>query len=151
MDTAGSVLPQLERGVYVIENEVKRTDVKVTVRWRTIGVSKPSSVKVGLYQDGELIDTVKLSASNKWIYVWEDMPATSEYEVDELNLPSHFHKTIRETVKNRFTISNSSFTIPKTEDEFPLDRWIGGMTVSGAMLASIAYLLWKQKREEKKA
>lgn len=46
----------------------------------------PPSLTIEIYQDGELFDTVDITAENNWTYSW-DGDASSEWRVKEVNVP----------------------------------------------------------------
>ena len=142
-DSANSTMPAETDGIYQLENQIQLIDVKVSLRWRIFGdIGQPASAKVGLYRDGKLVDTQFLEAGTGWTCTWEDLPAIYDYEVDMLDVPSGFGKTVRQTIANKWTITASAYNIPATADGFPLQLWLGILGLSAALLT----VLWFRKR-----
>lgn len=94
----------------------KYIDVSVKKIWNGSGVTHPTSVKVTLYRNGVAYDTITLSATNNWEYIWEDLTDEFEWEVDEPSVPSGYNKTVRVYDNYSYYISNTHEDNPKTGD-----------------------------------
>lgn len=49
----------------------------------------PDNIKVEIYRDGKLFDTVTLDADNNWEYFWKDDTA-AEWSVKEIDIPANY-------------------------------------------------------------
>ena len=49
----------------------------------------PDNIKVEIYRDGKLFDTVTLDADNNWEYFWKDNSA-AEWTVKEIDIPANY-------------------------------------------------------------
>lgn len=49
----------------------------------------PDNIKVEIYRDGKLFDTVTLNADNNWEYFWKDNSA-AEWTVKEIDIPANY-------------------------------------------------------------
>jgi len=148
LDEAGSKLPPMQEDCYQIQNDLDYVNVRVSVRWRVgRGITKPASAKVAIYANGVLMDTATVSPANNWTYTWKDLPANMRYTVDELNPPAGFYKKVRQTLTNRWTITNSAYLIPMTGDDFDPGLWTAVMIATGTVLAAGGYWLLKKKKK----
>ena len=50
---------------------------------------QPDNIKVEIYRDGKLFDTVTLNADNNWEYFWKDNSA-AEWTVKEIDIPANY-------------------------------------------------------------
>ena len=69
---------------------------------------RPVSISVDLYRDGEMVQTVELSASNSWFYTWSDLDYT-----DESGNTSAHSWTIKENIS-----SDSTYTVNTIESSY---------------------------------
>lgn len=70
------------------EDSVMRRVLKV---WDDAGYTdrRPSQIRVDLLRDGEVYDTVTLSAENNWRYVWENLDNRYQWRVSERSLSGY--------------------------------------------------------------
>lgn len=126
------------------------TDVHVQKVWYGEGREHPASVDVTLFCNGEVYETVTLNEENNWSYTWEELPAASEWTVDELSVPSGYTKTITRE-GNSFVVTNTYEEIPKTGDFTnlfgPGMMTVVGVTGFGASVAAL-FAPRKKKKEE---
>lgn len=75
--------------------------------WANAGIvsSIPDSLTIEIYQDGELFDTVTISADTNWSYSW-DGDASSEWRVKEVSVPAGCFVMYRNN-EVQFVIMNS--------------------------------------------
>lgn len=124
---------------------------KVVKLWKDTGYSsqRPRNVKVEIYKDGVLQETVILNAANDWTYSWEAPKDDSTWTVLERDVAEDYTVTVTAEGET-FTIVNSRKsppgTPPKTGDGFPLSLMIMLMCTSG-MLLVILGLLQQRKRK----
>lgn len=71
----------------------------------SIATDMPETLKVEIYEDGELFDTVQLNASDNWTYSWEGS-ADSEWKVKEVSVPAGCFVMYRNN-EYQFVIMNS--------------------------------------------
>lgn len=128
--------------------EFEYIDVSVKKVWYGADVTHPSSVKVTLYRDGVVYDTVTLSVSNNWSHIWENLTDEFEWTVDEPSVPSGYNKTVRRNGYS-FTITNTHEDNPKTGD-FTNLLGLGTMAAVGVVGFGVTALslIAPRKKEE---
>ena len=78
------------------------------------GKSRPQSITVEIYADGELYDTVTLSEDEQWTYSWESDKKV-EWSVKEIDVPESYtvaytNSGAEYTIKNKYTGTGTSST-----------------------------------------
>ena len=63
---------------------------KAVKAWRDGGQDRPVSVSVEVRRDGQLQQTVALSAENNWMYTWKAVDDGSVWTVNEVNVPEGY-------------------------------------------------------------
>lgn len=66
---------------------------------------RPQKVTVDLLQNGEVYDTVDLSAENNWRYDWEDLDGASEWRLVEREVENYTHLVTQEGIT--FLVTNT--------------------------------------------
>lgn len=95
--------------------------VSVTKKWDDGNSSKrPTSVDAVLYQDGKVMSTITLNASNSWTYVWKSLDGGHTYDVKEDNVPSGYKATISKNGDYDFVITNKSDSTPPGPSDKPV-------------------------------
>ena len=61
---------------------------KAVKAWRDGGQDRPVSVSVEVRRDGQLQQSVTLSAENNWMYTWKAVDDGSVWTVNEVNVPA---------------------------------------------------------------
>ena len=84
-------------------------DLQVIKKWNRQNENSrlPEYITINLYNDEELIDTVKLNKANNWTYTWEDIPKSDSYKIVETNIPEGYTAT--------YTQDNYVFTVTNTD------------------------------------
>lgn len=93
---------------YTIEDITEEADFSVKKTWVVPNNDEkaiPKSVKVEIYCDGEVKETVTLDASNKWEYAWKG-DGKSEWAVKEIDVPESF-TVVTKNSGGEFSITNS--------------------------------------------
>ena len=103
----------------------------------------PQSVTIELYKGEELIDTIKLSEDNNWIYTWNKIPLSDEYLVKEINVPDEYTDTYRQ-VGNKFIVTNTK-TLVQTGMNLLL---VELLAVTGIICIIIGIICEKRKKYE---
>jgi hypothetical protein len=82
--------------------------VKVKKVWANDDSStRPSSVKVQLYQNGKVYgNPVTLNESNDWSHTWTGLDADQKYTVDEVNVPDGYESSVTNK-DNVWTVTNT--------------------------------------------
>lgn len=121
---------------------------------------RPDSVTVQLLRDGQVQETVTLSAGNNWTYTWSDLAATYEgadgtkaytYAVNESAVPTGYTVSVGQN-NGTFTVTNS-YQAPETPSEPTLPQtgalnWpIPVLTISGLLLVGLGWYLFSRKKE----
>ena len=70
----------------------KKTSLEVVKVWKDSGnkEKRPSDVKINLYKDGKIYDTVTLNAKNNWKYKWKGLSADHKWTVGEKDVPEFY-------------------------------------------------------------
>lgn len=108
------VSPKFE---YVVD-PVEPVTVKVLKQWDDIGneTARPVSITVDLLRDGEVYDTVTLTAEDNWRHTWEDLDAEHLWTVVEEPLENYTVSIEKEGIT--FVVRNS-YVEPPTEPTEP--------------------------------
>lgn len=137
----------------------------ITVKkvWEDGGRSgRPDSVEIQLLQDGNVYDTVILSAANGWTHTWsglsfvygdgEDTKLHS-YLVNETSVPADYTVLVSWS-GNEFTVTNTYEGVPEETSGNSLLPQTGALnwpvpvlTIAGLMLASAGWCLFNRKKE----
>ena len=84
---------------------------KAVKAWRDGGQDRPVSVSVEVRRDGQLQQSVTLSAENNWMYTWKAVDDGSVWTVNEVNVPEGYTVGIQR--------SGDTFSITNTKPETP--------------------------------
>ena len=69
--------------------EPEAAELTVNKVWQDDGADRPEAITVYLLRDGELADTVEITADMNWTYTWEELPAGYSWSVVEGNVPGY--------------------------------------------------------------
>ncbi|MCI5724239.1 MAG: Cna B-type domain-containing protein, partial [Erysipelotrichaceae bacterium] len=90
----------------------------------------PSSIRVQLLNQNNVIDEVELSVANNWSYTWNGLAASSDYTVKEASSIQYYSAQVSAAQKNgtswEYTITNM-YTPPQnvqTSDTFAMNQWV---------------------------
>ena len=134
---------------------VPKTEYKVSKLWQDAGHQddRPLAVIVDIYKNGELRETMVLSAENNWSYTWyvseEDRGGWS---VAERPVGSMYTVTVQQNGSN-FSIINTHTSVPdvpeppKTGDTVNLMPYIVTMCMSGIVLMILGVYSRRRKGE----
>lgn len=89
--------------------------------------NRPESIDVQLLKNGEVVDTVTLSAENNWRYRWSELDAEEEWRVVEKNTPAGYTVTVTQegitfVMTNTYTESEEPPPPELPGEEPPLDE-----------------------------
>ena len=87
----------------------KKTYISVKKVWETTEKT-PDSIKASLIKDGEIVDSIILSAENNWYHKWENLPKNHSWNVIETDVPSGY---IASYVTSQMTV-----IITNTDDDY---------------------------------
>ncbi|MBR2223631.1 MAG: Cna B-type domain-containing protein [Christensenellaceae bacterium] len=105
--------------------------------------TRPSSVSVTLYQNGNAIDKVVLSEDNDWQYTWEDLDGDGDYSVIETGIPAGYAPTYRED-NGVITITNHYRLIQTGQENLPIILF----AAAGMLLILLGIFMMKRKNEK---
>ncbi len=116
-------------GVLTVYNDAETIDVEGIKTWDDADDKdgkRPESITVVLYADGEVIDSVEVSADDNWEYNFENLPKYAEgdvitYTVAEEKVPEGYTAVIEGSATDGFTITNSH--TPETIDITGTKTW----------------------------
>ncbi|MBQ4051597.1 MAG: Cna B-type domain-containing protein [Oscillospiraceae bacterium] len=103
-------------------DEVNHITRKVLKVWQDEGHEdlRPASIEVQLLCDGEVYDTVALSAGNSWRHTWRGLEADHVWKIVEKSIPGNYDVSAsKEGIT--FVLTNY-FTEDIDEDEPPLEQ-----------------------------
>lgn len=142
--------------LFTLEGKMDPRTILVKKVWNDKGYEKdrPHSVTITLYRDGEVYETVELSAANNWQHEFTDLPYEDEaankvyeYEVKEKALARY--KTKYQVDGNTVTVTNTRRALIQTGQlNWPV-YVSGGLGL--CILAVGVVLLLKRKNEHEKA
>lgn len=84
----------------------KVVDVTVEKKWNSNSESLPKEVTMELYEDENLVDTVKLNDDNNWTYTWENIKLSDKYSIKEVNIPKGYTASYKVN-GHIFTVTNT--------------------------------------------
>ena len=145
----------------VHKSKVEETSVSGTKTWDDNGNAmgaRPTSIKVGLYRNGALVDTATVSAdaNGNWTYDWEHLPQAKDsdgndvftYTVAEIDVPTNYVAAVNGyNLTNKYTgptedtskKTTSSSSTTKTGDQtIPMAVGLGVMAVGSAGVLSVS-------------
>lgn len=117
--------------------------------------ARPTEVKVSLYQDGKLFETVTLNKSNNWRHQWENLPADQKWTVAEENVPKGYTATVNRNgdefiVTNTKEVQTPTTTPGKTLPQTGLLWWpVPLFAALGIALVIAGVVIFKKKKREK--
>lgn len=115
----------------------EKVSLKVLKIWEDhSGNVRPVSLKVHLLKDGEVHDTVTLTAENSWRHVWEDLDSAALWQIVE-EVPEHYTVQV-ERDGNTFLLKNTAPEMPPPEE--PSDPSIP--TVPGEDIPQTGMVWW---------
>lgn len=120
----------------------KLTTITIKKVWNT-DASTPiaDSVTVRLMQKGKTVKTAVLNAQNNWQVVYDAMPVSDEYSIEEVDIPKGFTATYKQN-GYLFTVTNSSTLIQTGQLMWPIPVLAG----SGMLLLALGIALLQKKR-----
>ena len=121
---------------------------KVVKAWRDGGRGRPVSVSVEVRRDGQLQQSVTLSAENNWMYTWKAVDDGSVWTVNEVNVPAGYTVGIQRS-GDTFSITNTkpetpAGNNPKTGDTTNMTLYVLLMAASGLALLVVGIVLRKK-------
>lgn len=123
---------------------------KAVKAWRDGGQDRPVSVSVEVRRDGQLQQTVTLSAENNWMYTWKAVDDGSVWTVNEVNVPAGYTVGIQRS-GDTFSITNTkpetpAGNHPQTGDTTNMTLYVLLMAASGLALLVVGIVLRKKSR-----
>ena len=107
-------IPKVEEDVWTYDIKAKPKaeiykviDIIIEKKWNSNSNILPSEVTIELYNDKELIDSVKLNKDNNWTYTFNDMRLSDKYHIKEVNIPKGYTPSYKE--------NNYTFTVINTD------------------------------------
>lgn len=138
----GQILPQ----------EEEKT-IKVVKSWKGDNKnSRPQSIKVEIYKESVLYETVTLTAKNNWSYSFEATDNGAKWTVIERDVPKGYTMTVSKK-DNTFVLTNSKTPSPadppKTGDTSNLMLYLVLMIISGLVLITLGFI--GKKKDDKQS
>lgn len=90
------------------DTDEEKTYISVKKIWETYGKT-PDSIKVSLIKDGEIVDSVVLSAVNNWYHRWDNLDKNHSWNVVETDVPSGY--------KASYEVSQMTVIIRNKDDD----------------------------------
>lgn len=128
--------------------EPKEKTYKVIKQWKDgDGKRRPASISVNILKNGKVNEKVTLNKSNNWTYTWKAEDDGSEWQVQEVNIPSGYKVSISRN-QTTYTILNSYNTPPHTGDETNNNLPMILLCISGAAALISGMILLRSRKEE---
>lgn len=108
------------------------------------GKSRPTSVTVTLYNGSTAYQTVQLNASNHWRYTWNNLDASGNWQVTEINIPNGYTPSYHVS-GNVVTITNTATLIQTGQLTTPIFVCAG---IGFVLLLAGCYLIARKKRKQ---
>ncbi len=109
------------------EIEDTNTSIKVQKVWKDSGNEnkRPSSIRVQLYKDGQIYDSITLSEENNWQHIWENCSTKSNYTLVEQKLDSYTVQVSKEGITYLITNTYKTVTpsVPNKNIPFTGQLW----------------------------
>ncbi len=104
---------------------------KIIVNWDDGGNEKerPEELKVDIFKDGKLVETVTLNKDNNWSYNWLSEDIASDWSVAVKGNSAKYTYAVN-LKDNVFTVNAKFIPSPKTGEEFNLSLIIAVMALS---------------------
>lgn len=123
---------------------------KAVKAWKDGGQGRPGSVSIEIRKDGQLQQTVALSAENNWMYTWKSVDDGSVWTVNETNVPEGYTVGIQRS-GDTFSITNTKPATPagnhpQTGDTTNTTLYVVLMAASGLALLVLGIVLRKKSR-----
>ena len=93
--------------IEAVKDEGEKTYLSVRKEWQGTG-ERPENIKVSLLKDGEVADTVTLSAENDWYFRWDNLDDNYLWNVVEDDVPAGYTAS--------YEISQMTVVIVNTSD-----------------------------------
>lgn len=84
----------------------KEIDITIQKKWNSHSKDLPNEVTIELYNDKDLIDSIKLNENNNWTFTFENLKLSDKYNVKEVNIPKGYTPSYKED-NYIFTITNT--------------------------------------------
>ena len=130
-----------------VYEEIEYSVVKL---WKDAGYEnkRPEGINVDIMKDGELVESIVLTAENNWSYSWVGLDDGSVWQVVERDVPEAYTVTF-EQKDFAFMITNTYIPEePPTGDSFNAVPYIVAMCVSGALLIVLGVIKSKKDKAE---
>ena len=120
----------------------------VTKQWLYDKITRPNSIYIEIYEDGNLSSKQVLSSKNNWTYEWITDDDGSTWTVVERNIPNNYNVSITNNKLN-FTIINKDINYkennPITGDNIKLYFYLLIGTLIGLILLTVSFILNKKQ------
>ena len=131
--------------------EGEELEYSVLKLWKDAGADavRPTQVYVDIVQDGQLRESVTLSAENHWRYSWK-APAGHSFAVVERQVPEGYTVTVTEN-GTAFVITNTAppdTDNPQTGDTAPITLYILLLSLSGLGLVLLGVRALRRKSHD---
>ena len=119
--------------------------------WKDAGADavRPAQIHVDILQDGQLWESVILSAGNHWRYSWK-APAGHSFAVVERQVPEGYTVTVTEN-GTAFVLTNTAppdTDNPQTGDTAPITLYILLLSLSGLALVLLGIRALRRKSHD---
>lgn len=124
--------------------------LKVVKKWIDQKSSRPSSIRVDLLCDGEVVEgeALTLSARNNWQAAWDNLDPRRNYSVKETKVPAGYTVTYKMEAKNNlWIITNTGSLLQTGQLNWPIPVLCAG----GFLLLAVGLVMIFRKKEENDA
>jgi hypothetical protein len=123
VDYSPDIIPKYSIHPYEVPSSSSTTPTPVSTMhvqkiWKdNSSSSRPASVTVMLFKDGEKYDEVVLNEKNSWYYTWSNLDPNSRWQLGEVSVPSGY-TVLTETEGSTFVVTNT-LTTTSTKPRIP--------------------------------
>lgn len=120
---------------------IRLTNLTVKKVWENDKTSdRPTSIDVKLLKNGEVAETVTLTAAEGWTHTWIGLSARENWTVEE-EVPENYEATYKQE-ENVITITNASTLIQTGQLNWPIPVFAG----LGLLLFAAGWVLIRKKK-----
>lgn len=92
----------------------EKTKIAVRKVWKVSADATPGSASFALLRDGSVYASVTLNESNGWLYAWDNLDASHDWEIAEIDVPSGYTASYSESGALLTATNTGTQEIPPT-------------------------------------
>lgn len=117
-------------------------DLQVIKAWSDNRLNRPDSITVTLFSGETAVETVTLSAKNKWSHTWKNLPTNGNWSVVETSVPMGY-RAMYSRHGNTIVITNVSSLLQTGQLNWPIYL----LLIAAAVLMTAGIVIKQKKRK----